>query len=103
MSRWRETNYLSRISLTIITFWPIIRANACALLHCPYRLQASFLTHLPRKHQLRWSDTSMKAERIILSLIALFVGLLVAGGAFYIYQMTKQIPADKTDTITIKA
>lgn len=45
----------------------------------------------------------MKAERIILSLIALFVGLLVAGGGFYIYQMTKQIPADKADTITIKS
>ena len=45
----------------------------------------------------------MKSERIILSLIAIFVGLLVAGGAFYIYQMTKQIPQDKTDTITIKA
>ncbi len=45
----------------------------------------------------------MKAERIILSLIALFVGLLVAGGAFYIYQMTKQIPQDKSDTITIKS
>lgn len=45
----------------------------------------------------------MKTERIILSLIALFVGLLVAGGAFYIYQMTKQIPQDKADTITIKS
>ena len=45
----------------------------------------------------------MKTERIILSLIALFVGLLVAGGAFYIYQMTQQIPQDKSDTITIKS
>ncbi|MBI5044525.1 MAG: hypothetical protein HZC02_01235 [Candidatus Levybacteria bacterium] len=45
----------------------------------------------------------MKAERIILSLIAIFVGLLVAGGAFYIYQMTKQIPDDQADTITIKS
>lgn len=45
----------------------------------------------------------MKAERIILSLIALFVGLLVAGGAFYIYQMTQQISQDKSDTITIKS
>lgn len=45
----------------------------------------------------------MKTERIILSLIALFVGLLVAGGAFYIYQMTKQIPQDRSDTITIKS
>lgn len=45
----------------------------------------------------------MKTERIILSLIAIFVGLLVAGGAFYIYQMTKQIPQDKSDSITIKS
>lgn len=45
----------------------------------------------------------MKSERIILSLIAIFIGLLVAGGAFYIYQMTKQIPQDKTNSITIKA
>ena len=45
----------------------------------------------------------MKSERIILSLIALFVGLLVAGGAFYIYQMTQQLPQDKSDTITIKS
>jgi len=45
----------------------------------------------------------MKSERIILSLIAIFVGLLVAGGAFYIYQITKQIPQDKTGSITIKS
>lgn len=45
----------------------------------------------------------MKSERIILSLIGIFIGLLVAGGAFYIYQMTKQIPQDKTDLITIQA
>lgn len=45
----------------------------------------------------------MKTEKIILSFIAIFVGLLVAGGIFYIYQMTKQIPQDKADTITIKS
>lgn len=45
----------------------------------------------------------MRAERIILSFIALFLGLLVAGGAFYMYQLTKQIPKDKADTITIKS
>ncbi|HVZ58440.1 MAG TPA: hypothetical protein VG935_01685 [Patescibacteria group bacterium] len=44
----------------------------------------------------------MKAERIILSLIAIFVGLLVAGVAFYLYQMTKQVPASTTG-ITIKS
>lgn len=45
---------------------------------------------------------NMKAERIILSLIAIFVGLLVAGSAFYLYQMTKQITPDN-NAITIKS
>lgn len=44
----------------------------------------------------------MKAERLILSLIAIFIGLLVAGGAFYLFQLTKQIPNGAND-ITIKA
>lgn len=44
----------------------------------------------------------MKAERIILSLIAIFVGLLVAGAAFYLYQMTKQVAPDN-NSITIKS
>lgn len=33
----------------------------------------------------------MSKEKIILSVIALSLGLLVAGGAFYIYQMTRVI------------
>lgn len=44
----------------------------------------------------------MKAERLILSLIAIFIGLLVAGGAFYLFQLTKQIP-NGANNITIKA
>lgn len=44
----------------------------------------------------------MKAERLILSLIAIVIGLLVAGGAFYIYQITKQIPNSSAKPITIK-
>lgn len=37
-------------------------------------------------------------EKIILSIVAAFLGLLVAGGAFYIYQMTRAVeePQDKT-------
>ncbi len=37
-------------------------------------------------------------EKIILSIVAAFLGLLVAGGAFYIYQMTRAIdePQEKT-------
>ena len=34
----------------------------------------------------------MKAEKIILSFIAILIGLLVAGGAFYLYQSTKVVP-----------
>lgn len=44
----------------------------------------------------------MKAERVILSIIAILVGLLVAGGAFYLYQLTRQLPQDKTKAITLK-
>lgn len=44
----------------------------------------------------------MKAERLILSLIAIFIGLLVAGGAFYLYQLTKQIPNGQA-SINVKA
>lgn len=37
-------------------------------------------------------------EKIILSIVAAFLGLLVAGGAFYIYQMTRTVdtPQEKT-------
>ncbi len=34
----------------------------------------------------------MKAEKVILSFIAVFVGLIAAGVAFYLYQTTKIIP-----------
>lgn len=43
----------------------------------------------------------MKAERLILSLVAIVIGLLVAGGAFYLYQMTKTLPPQETKAITI--
>ncbi len=44
----------------------------------------------------------MKIEKIILSLVAIIVGLAAAGVAFYLYQMTKTLPPSKTQTITIK-
>src|SRR6185503_17596284 len=34
----------------------------------------------------------MKAEKVILSFVAVFVGLIAAGVAFYLYQTTKVIP-----------
>jgi hypothetical protein len=39
----------------------------------------------------------MKAEKVILSFVAIFVGLVAAGIAFYLYQLTKTIPADKSN------
>ena len=44
----------------------------------------------------------MKAEKIILSIVAVFVGLIAAGIAFYLYQMTKTLPPSKTQTLAIK-
>ena len=38
----------------------------------------------------------MKAEKVILSFVAVFVGLIAAGVAFYLYQSTKVIPTDQT-------
>ena len=37
----------------------------------------------------------MKAEKVILSFVAVFVGLLAAGVAFYLYQTTRTIPEEK--------
>ena len=44
----------------------------------------------------------MKAERVILSFVAVIVGLIAAGGAFYLYQMTKVVPEDKNLTLMPK-
>lgn len=43
----------------------------------------------------------MKAERVILSFIAILVGLFAAGVAFYIYQSTRSIPSQGAQPITI--
>lgn len=44
----------------------------------------------------------MKAEKIILSFVAIIVGLIAAGVAFYLYQMTKTIPPSKNQPISIQ-
>ncbi len=45
----------------------------------------------------------MKAERVILSFIAVLVGLMVAGGTFYVYDhYLKTSPKPLTQVITIK-
>jgi len=43
----------------------------------------------------------MKAEKIILSFVALLAGLAAAGGAFYLYQSTKTIPEPSKKTLGI--
>ncbi|HUQ85478.1 MAG TPA: hypothetical protein VM077_04090 [Candidatus Limnocylindrales bacterium] len=43
----------------------------------------------------------MKAEKVVLSFVAVLVGLIAAGAAFYLYQATRTIPVTKTKTITI--
>ena len=40
----------------------------------------------------------MKAEKVILSFVAVFVGLIAAGVAFYLYQTTKIIPNQSNST-----
>jgi hypothetical protein len=42
----------------------------------------------------------MKAEKVILSFVAVFVGLIAAGVAFYLYQTTKVIPDQSKPTAT---
>ncbi len=44
----------------------------------------------------------MKAERVILSFVAILFGLLVAGGAFFVFQLTRKLPPEKTRAITVK-
>jgi hypothetical protein len=46
---------------------------------------------------------SMKTERLILSFIAVLIGLLVAGAAFYFYQSTKVISTPEKKVVTPKA
>ncbi|HZE86639.1 MAG TPA: hypothetical protein VE090_00370 [Methylomirabilota bacterium] len=43
----------------------------------------------------------MKAERVILSFVAVIVGLVAAGIAFYLYQMTRVVPAQKDKPIAM--
>jgi len=44
----------------------------------------------------------MKAEKVILSFVAIIVGLVAAGIAFYFYQMTKVVPEQKDKTVNQK-
>lgn len=44
----------------------------------------------------------MTKEKIILSVMAIFIGLLVASGAFYFYQKTKVLPPEEEKTVSVK-
>ncbi len=41
----------------------------------------------------------MKAEKIVLSFVAVLVGLIAAGGAFYLYQATKIVSGENNDPL----
>ena len=43
----------------------------------------------------------MRAEKVILSFVAVLIGLIAAGIAFYLYQATITIPTSKTEPIEI--
>ena len=45
----------------------------------------------------------MSKEKIVLSFIAVVVGILVTGVAFYLYQATKAVPSSKIKTIKISS
>ena len=44
----------------------------------------------------------MKAEKVILSFVAVFVGLIAAGIAFYLYQTTKSVPTNQVKSAIMK-
>lgn len=45
----------------------------------------------------------MKAEKILLSFVAVLVGLVAAGFAFYFYQSTRTVPPDESLPVAIKS
>lgn len=45
----------------------------------------------------------MKKERTVLAIIAIVIGLVFAGIAFYFYQYTKILPQSKADPILVRA
>ncbi|HSW47600.1 MAG TPA: hypothetical protein VLG67_00825 [Candidatus Saccharimonadales bacterium] len=45
----------------------------------------------------------MKAEKVVLSFVAVLIGLIAAGIAFYLYQATKTISTTQSKPITIVA
>lgn len=45
----------------------------------------------------------MKGEKIVIAFIAVSIGILVAGVAFFLYQTTKILPSTKTKTISISS
>lgn len=43
----------------------------------------------------------MKTEKLIISFVAILIGVIAAGIAFFIYQATKTLPSSQTQTVTI--
>jgi hypothetical protein len=45
----------------------------------------------------------MKAEKIVLSIVGLFIGLLVAGGGFFLYKFLSTSPTTNNDKVISKS
>lgn len=62
------------------------------------------MAFLDKRMVLSYDQTHqcMKAERVFLSFIAVLVGLVAAGVAFYLYQMTKTLPEKKAEPLGVK-
>jgi hypothetical protein len=43
----------------------------------------------------------MRAEKVVLSFVAVLVGLIAAGIAFYLYQATRTVPASQTKPLAV--
>lgn len=50
---------------------------------------------------IKITKNAMKTEKIVISFIAVIVGIIVAGVFFYFYQQTKIIPASQTKVVSI--
>src|SRR5216683_978004 len=65
-----------------------------------YSQRLQIYTYICPYCQSCYQISNMRAEKVILSFVAVFVGLIAAGIAFYLYQSTKVIPTTQTKPAT---
>lgn len=56
---------------------------------------------MTRDHNCRIIKSLMKAEKVLLSFVAVLIGLVAAGVAFYLYQATKTVPNQEPKKLAI--